>query len=64
MTKKSKMKYNISFQERARLAKEALLKQPPVTLKQAREQAESVKNRIAGKIKKRHDDPQQTTTTD
>lgn len=52
MAKRSKMRYDISFQEMARLEKEALLKQKPVTLQEAREQVERVNMRISKKIKK------------
>lgn len=46
------MKYNISFEERAKLARELLLKQPPTTLEQARAQAQRVQKRIVDKVKK------------
>ena len=37
------MKLNISFQERARLGAELLLKQSPITLQDAKKQAEWLK---------------------
>ena len=38
------MNYNISFKERAKLAMENLSKQAPVTLEEARQQVEWLKN--------------------
>ena len=42
----------MTFKERAKIAIEALKKQKPVTLEQARAQAQRVKERIEGKVKK------------
>jgi hypothetical protein len=47
------MKYNISFQERARLSTIILSKQPAVTLKQAKEQAQWLKTNSSIKKKQR-----------
>ncbi|MBW4362548.1 hypothetical protein [Flavobacterium taihuense] len=38
------MNYKISFHERAKLSMEQISKQPPVTLEEARAQAEWLKN--------------------
>jgi hypothetical protein len=46
------MKYNISFQERAKLSNIILSKQPPVTLKEAKEQAQWLKTNSNKKKKK------------
>jgi len=50
------MKYNISFQERAKLGKDLLSKQHPITLEEARKQVEwlkqistSKKNKLSNK---------------
>lgn len=42
----------MTFQERAKLAMEALSKQPPVTLEQARAQVQRIKDRSKAKNKK------------
>lgn len=49
------MKYNykISFQERAKLGMEMLSKRSPVTLEEAREQAERLKNNSVSFDKKK-----------
>ena len=50
------MKINISFEERAKLSAIILSKQPAVTLKEAREQAEWLKtNSSKKKLKRTHD---------
>lgn len=46
------MNYKISFQERAKLGMELLSKRQPVTLKQAREQAQRIKRQSTTKNKK------------
>lgn len=46
------MNYSISFQERAKLAKDQLSKQSPVTLKMSRTQAELLKMKSTSKKKK------------
>lgn len=46
------MNYAISFQERARLAMELLSNQPPVTLKEAKEQVEWLKVKSTSRKKK------------
>jgi hypothetical protein len=49
------MKYNISFQERAKLSTTNLSKQPAVTLKEAKAQAQWLKtNSITNKKKQRN----------
>jgi hypothetical protein len=46
------MKYNISFQERAKLGKELLSKQLPITLQDAKKQVEWLKQISTSKLKK------------
>jgi len=46
------MNYKISFKERAKIAMEQLAKQPPVTLEQARAQAERLSQASKSKEKK------------
>jgi len=46
------MKYNISFLERAKLSIAILSKQPVVTLKEAKEQAQWLKTTSSSKEKK------------
>ncbi|WP_229734147.1 hypothetical protein [Flavobacterium orientale] len=46
------MNYNISFQERAKLGMEILSKQSPVTLEEARAQAERLRQASKSKVKK------------
>jgi len=46
------MTYNISFQERAKLSTIILSKQPAVTLKEAKEQAQWLKTNSSKKKKK------------
>jgi hypothetical protein len=46
------MNYKISFQERAKLNLENLSKQPPVTLKEAKEQALWLKTISTSKVRK------------
>jgi len=45
----------MSFQERAKLAKELLSKQSPVTLEQARQQAQWLKQTTSTNAKKQRD---------
>ena len=52
--KVSKMNYELSFQERARLGMEILSRQLPVTLKMAREQAERIRTQSKSEVKKKH----------
>jgi hypothetical protein len=47
------MNCKISFQERAKLSMEQLAKQPPVTLEEARAQAERLKNNSVSLDKKK-----------
>lgn len=49
------MNYNISFQQRAALAMMRLSKQPPVTLEEARAQAQWLKKNTNVKDKKQRD---------
>lgn len=49
------MKYNISFLERAKLSTIILSKQPVVTLKEAKLQAQWLKTNSKTKIKKQRD---------
>jgi len=49
------MTYNISFLERAKLSTSILSKQPAVTLKEAREQAQWLKTNSSTKKKKKRD---------
>ena len=46
------MNYTISFQERVKLAMEQLSKQSPVTLENAKKQAEFLKQKSTSKNKK------------
>ncbi len=46
------MNYKISFQERAKLGMEILSKKSPVTLEQARAQAERLSQASKSKVKK------------
>jgi hypothetical protein len=47
------MKYNVSFQERAKLAIAQLSKQQPITLEKAKEQALKLKTQSTSKNKKK-----------
>ena len=47
------MKSNMTFKERAILGREALAKQPPVTLKEAKAQVKRIKANSSSKIRKR-----------
>jgi hypothetical protein len=50
----------MTLQERAKIAMELLAKQPPVTLEQARAQAQRVKERCENSIKKTRPESPQT----
>ena len=49
------MKYDLSFQQRAKLGLEQLSKQLPVTLEEAKQQAQWLKNTSISKQKKQRD---------
>lgn len=55
MSNDLKMKYSISFQERAKLGLEQLSKQSPVTLKMAIHQVQVLKTKSTSKNKKKRD---------